>query len=185
MNDMEWMIHLLVRRCFVEAAYFGVVRALKTPSAEAHMLAGVGCCGCASPLAIGQRLLEGDSIPDEATGGSGLIISPATELPYEGFFHLLEAIRMNPDIQAPESLGEVFDAVADDLAYVSRREIHRPPDKARRYSHKLACLSAAVLLRRLTGTNRTLPGVGSTTLDCTMEIIEGELEQRGGDAIFY
>jgi hypothetical protein len=75
--------------------------------------------------------------------------------------------------------------VADDLAYVSRREIHRPPDKARRYSHKLACLSAAVLLTRLTGTNRSLPGVGSTTLDCTMEIIEGELGQRGGDAMFY
>lgn len=182
MDDLESIAHLLSRRCFVEAAYFGAVSALRTPTALAHMFAGVGCCGCAEPLAIAQRLLEDAPVRDEVD--AGLRISPATELPYEGFFHLIQAVRLHPAIKAPESLREVFDAVADDLAFVSRRELHRAPDKRRRYSHRVACLSAAVLLRRLTSNDRELPGVASPELEGAMEIIDEELGRSGGDATF-
>jgi hypothetical protein len=185
MVDLELVAHLLSRRCFAEAAYFGALSALKSPRAEAHMLAGVGCCGCAEPLAMAQRLLEDVPVHNEEVGAGVLRISPATELPYEGFFHLIEAVRLDPAIKAPRSLREVFDAVADDLAYVSRREIHRPPGKRRRYSHGIACVSAAVLLRRLTSNDRELPGVASPSLEGAMEIIDAELGRSGGDATFF
>ena len=77
------------------------------------MFAGVGCCGCAAGLAVAQRLLEGAPDPgDDAERPT--VVSPATELPYEGFFHLVEALRLDPAISAPKALREVFDAVADD-----------------------------------------------------------------------
>src|SRR5512146_2358032 len=111
MNDLELIAHLLSRRCFAEAAYLGAVSALRTPTALAHIYAGVGCCGCAEPLAIAQRLLEG--APTHAEVDAGLRVSPETELPYEGFFHLVQALRLDPAIKAPENLREVFDSVAD------------------------------------------------------------------------
>lgn len=184
MNDVEYVAHLLSRRCFVEAAYFGVLCALRAPTAEAHMFTGVGCCGCAAPLAHVQRLLEGVPMPDEKSGVDRLRISPGTPLPYEEFYHLLEAVRLNPAITAPDSLREVFDAVADDLAYVSRREL-RGSLTLRRYSHRTACLAAALLLRRMTGTDRALPGVLLSTPNVYTQIIEKELSQSGGDALFY
>lgn len=185
MDILEYIGHLLSRRCFTEAAYFGAVSALNSSTAEAHLLAGVGCCGCVEPLAIGQRLLEGVPVSDEQIGMNVLLISPATELPYEGFFHLIEAVRLDPAIKAPENLREVFDAVADDLAYFSRRELHRPPDKSKRHTLMGASLSAAVMLRRLTKSDRKLPGVLSSRLDGAIEIINEELVRSGGDATFF
>jgi hypothetical protein len=185
MGDLQFIAQLLSRRRFLEAAYFGAVSALKSPSPEAHLFTGVGCCGCVEPLAIGQRLLEGVPVPDEQLGTGFLAISPATELPYEGFFHLIEAVRLQPGIQAPGDLRPVFDAVADDLAYFSRRELHRPPDHRRRYTLRLASLSAALLLRRLTGSGSDLPGVASPVLEGAMKVIEEELGRSGGDATFY
>jgi len=117
-------------------------------------------------------------------GRSVPLVSPATELPYEGFLHLIEAIRRDPAITAPSSLREVFDAVADDLAYVSRRELHRPPDQRRRYTLREASLAAAVLLRRLTRSERALPGVASITLERVSVIIEQDLGRAGSDATF-
>ena len=75
-------------------------------------------------------------------------------------------------------------AVADDLAYASRREVRRPPDELRRYSHPMACLAAAVLLRRLTGTSRELPRVHPVRLAAAAEILDPELRGTGGDATF-
>jgi hypothetical protein len=181
MSDLPSIAVLLSRRCFIEAMYFGTIAALRLPSAEAHMFAGIGCCGCAEPLAIGQRLLDGM----EEVRASGLIVSPATELPYEGFFHLIEAVRLNPAIKAPENLREVIDAVADDLAYISRRELHRPPDKRRRYTLQDASVSAAMLLRRLTGSDSKLPGVALQRQEVASKIVERELTGNGGDATFY
>jgi hypothetical protein len=149
------------------------------------MLAGVGCCGCVEPLAIGQRLLEGVPVADEKLGMGSLLISPATELPYEGFFHLIEAVRLDPSIQAPENLRQVFDSVADDLAYASRRELHRPPGQRRRYTLQQASLSAAVLLRRLAASDRDLPGVVPPRLEGATAIVEEELGRSGGDATFF
>lgn len=183
MNDLESLAHLLSRRCFVEAAYFGTVSTLKSPTALAHMFAGVGCCGCVEPLAMAQRLLEDAPVRDEV--GVGLCISPVTELPYEGFFHLIQAVRLDPTIKAPENLRSVFDAVADDLAYVSRREFHRPPDKRRHYTLRAASLSAALLLRQLTGSDQELPGVMLPTIEVSKEIIDTELGRSGGDATLF
>lgn len=184
MDDLASIAALLSQRCFMDVAYFGVVHAMKSPSAEAHMLAGVGCCGCVEPLAIAQRLVEGVAVRDEDLASSMPPVSPATELPYEGFFHLIEAIRRDPAIAAPPSLCEVFDAVADDLAYFSRRELHRPPDRRKRYTLREASLCAAVLLRRLARTDRALPGAAPTALDIARSVIEQELRCGGGDAKF-
>ncbi|MDW8214031.1 MAG: hypothetical protein RMJ55_10770 [Roseiflexaceae bacterium] len=129
--------------------------------------------------------LEGVPMPDEKSGVDRLRISPGTRMPYEGFSHLLEAVRLNPAITAPDSLREVFDAVADDLAYVSRRELRGSFDGPLRYSHRTACLAAALLLRRMTGTDRALPGVLLSTPNVYTQIIEKELSQSGGDALFY
>lgn len=185
MDDLILIADLLSRRCFMEAAYFGVMRALKSPSAEAHLLTGVGCCGGIESLAIGQRLLEGVPVPEEKIGTADRPVSPATELPYEGFFHLIEAVRLDPAIKAPENLRMIFDAVADDLAFFSRRELHRPPDKRRQHTLQAASLSAAVLLRRLTNCDRELPGVASPRLEMAAETIEKELDRSGGDAAFF
>lgn len=173
-EDLDAVEHLLAQRFYAEAAYFAGVASARAPSARAHMLAGAGCCGCAEPLAAAQRLLDGDPDPGEAD--AGLRISPATELPYEGLEHLLEALRVEPALRAPEALRDVFDRVADDLAYVSRREIHRPPDARRTYSHGLAAVMAALLLRRLTGSDRELPRVSAPTLDAA----RGALAERLG-----
>jgi hypothetical protein len=99
--------------------------------------------------------------------------------------HLVEAVRLDPAIKASENLREVFDSVADDLASFSRRELHRPPDQRRRHTLQDASLSAAVLLRRLTGCDRKLPGVGSLNLEIAREIIDGELARTGSDARFF
>ena len=143
MDELSRIEHLLAQRFFAEAAYYGGVSATSSPTARAHLLAGVGCCGCAEPLAAAQRLLDGDPSRAPATVPAAFAVSPATELPYEGFLHLIEAVRLDPELRASEHLRDVLDGVADDLAYVSRREIHRPPDARRRYSHGLACVAAA------------------------------------------
>jgi hypothetical protein len=181
---VDSMVYLLSQRCFAEAAYFGAVQAMKKPSAQAHLFAGLGCCGCAEALAIAQRLLEGAPVPDEI-GAGGLRISPATRLIYEGFFHLLEALRLDPSIKVPGELRELADGVADDLAYVSRREMHMPPDKRKRYSLRQASVAAAVLIRRLTESSRELPRVMATTVEDATEIIDTELGRTGGDATFF
>jgi len=181
---VELMVYLLSQRCFPEAAYFGAVQAMKKPSAQAHLFAGLGCCGCAEPLAIAQRLLEGAPAPDEIDVG-GLRISPATGLIYEGFFHLLEAVRLDSSIKVPAELRDLGDGVADDLAYVSRREMHTPPDKRKSYTLRQASVAAAVLIRRLTESSRELPGVMTTTVEDATEIIDTELGRTGGDAIFF
>jgi hypothetical protein len=177
-DDPTAIEHLLARRYFAEAAYYAGVLATASPSARTHMLAGAGCCGCAEPLAGAQRLLDGDPDPHGDEGAGGLRVSPATELPYEGIRHLIAAHSLDPALRAPERLHEVLDGVADDLAYVSRREIHRPPDARRRYSHGVACVAAALLLRRLTGSERDLPRVAPSTVERAREIVEAELGGR-------
>lgn len=184
MMDLDSIAHLLSERCFTEVAYFATLEALQRPSAEAHLLAGAACCGCAQALAVSQRLLEGAPLESDAET-AGLRISPATDLPYEGFFHLIQALRIDPSIKTPENLRQVCDAVADDLAYVSRRELHTPPGKRKRYTLRLASVAAAILLRRLTESSRDLPGVMSPTLETAAEIIEAELSRTGGDAAFF
>jgi len=173
--ELTAMQHLLSQRFFAETAYFAGVGAALSPSAQAHMLAGAGCCGCAEPLAVAQRLVDGDPEPSREADGSALRVSPGTELPYAGFEHLVEAFRLDPGLRAPESVHDVLDSVADDLAYVSRREIHRPPDARRRHSHSLACVAAALLLRRLTGSERELPRVSPSTVERAREILVEEL----------
>jgi len=160
------------------------VSAIKAHSAVAHMLAGVACCGCAEPLAIGQRALEGASAPHEENASEPRTC-PATDLLYEGFFHLIEAVRLDSSIEAPAALRDQFDAIADDLAYVSRRELHAPADRRKRYSLRIASVAAAVLLRRLTRTAKELPGVMEPLRDSAVQIIEVELSRTGGDAMFY
>jgi hypothetical protein len=184
MDIPRYVASLLSRRYFAEAAYFGVVDALRNPSANAHLLAGIGCCGCVAPLATAQRLMDGDPVPDSDLGAGGLRVSPLTELPYEGLFHLIEAVRADPATEVPGQLREVADAVADDLAYASRREVRRPPDELRRFSHPMACLAAAVLLRRLTGTSRELPRADPARLAVAADILDTELSGTGGDATF-
>jgi hypothetical protein len=184
MTEIDYLSHLLSQRYFPEAAYFAVVLSLRNPSAPAHMLAGAACCGCCEPLAKAQKLLDGVEVPDEELGTGALRVSPITLLPYEGFFHLLQALRMDPSITAPANLREVFDSVADDLSYVSRRELELPPDQHKRYSLRMASVAAALLLRRFTGSTRELPGVMPTTITLATEIIDAELSQAGGDAAF-
>ena len=182
-DDMQALTYLLANRCYAEAAYFGTLRALRTADARAHLLAGIGCCGCAAPLADAQRLLEG--VPERAqASSSGLRVSPMSSLPFEGFFHLLQARRFDRTIMVPADLREIADEVADDLAFVSRRELHWPPNRPRRYTHRLACVAAALLLRDMTGNAGDPPGVLSPTRDAAREIIATELGQVGGDARF-
>ena len=184
MDIPPYVASLLAKGYFAEAAYFGGVEALRNPSASAHLLAGLGCCGCVAPLATAQRLLDGDPVPEGELGIGQLRVSPGTELPYEGLFHLIEAVRADRAAEVPGPLREVADAVADDLAYASRREVRRPPDEPRRYSHSMACLAAAVLLRRLTGTSRELPRAHPALLAAADEILDTEIAGTGGDATF-
>jgi len=184
MTDLDYIVHLLTNKCFAEAAYFASVGAAKAPSSLSHLLAGSACCGCAEPLAIAQRLLEGAPVPDEI-GAGGLRVSPATDLPYEGFFHLIESLRLDSSIQPTPDLCQVFDDIADNLAYVSRRELHRGIARRHRYTMREVTVSAAILLRRWTGSGRELPGVMKPLLDLGAEIIESELHRLGGDADFF
>jgi len=182
-DDVQAITSFLANRYYAEAAYFGTLLSLRTADARAHLIAGIGCCGCSAPLADVQRLLEG--VPERAeTGTCGLRVSPMTSLPIEGFFHLVQARRLDRTIMVPADLREVADEVADDLAFVSRRELHWPPDRPRRYSHRLACVAAALMLREMTGNASDLPGVASPTRDAARGIIATELGQTGGDAFF-
>jgi hypothetical protein len=101
-------------------------------------------------------------------------VSPGAVLPYDGFEHLVQSARLDPHLRAPGRLRDVLDAVADDLAYVSRREIHRPPDARRRYSHGLAAVAAALLLRRPTGSEADLPRA-ALTVERAREVVDAEL----------
>jgi hypothetical protein len=161
---------LVAERHFVEVAYFAGVSATASPSAEAHLFAGIGCCGCVEPQAVAQRVLE----DEDGLGGGGLRVSFATRLPYAGLDHLLEAVRADPELRAPDHLREVIDGVAEDLAYVSRREV-RTSSAGYRHSHGLTCVAAALLLRRLTGSERELPGVMAFSLRAGREVLEAEL----------
>ena len=183
MVDLELVTHLLSKRCFADAIYFATLSAIQTPSARAHMLAGIACCGCVEPLATAQRLLEG-AAKDRTFQVGPLLVSPMSMLPYEGFFHLIQALRLDPSITAPASLRPVADEVADDMAYVSRRELHFPPEQRKRYTHGAASLGAAMLLRRLAGSDRELPGVIGD-LGYLHEIIDAELAGKSGDADFF
>ena len=70
------------------------------------------------------------------------------------------------------------------MAYVSRRELHFPPEQRKRHTHRAASLGAATLLRRLTGSNRELPGViGDPSYRNAM--VDEELAGTGGDAEFF
>lgn len=184
MTDSEFLVNLLGTRCYAEAAYYGGLLALKERSATAHMLAGAACCGYAEPAAAAQRILEGAPLEGEI-GPGGLRVSPQTTLPYEGFFHLLEARRLDPSISAPSTIRPIFDSIADDLAYFSRREFHSSADRPKKYSLRMASVSAALLLRQLTGSDRELPGVAPITLETAKEILQTELARSGGDATFY
>jgi len=184
MNETDYISYLLSQRYFPEAAYFASILSLQTPTASAHMLAGAASSGCAEPLAKAQKLLEGIDVPDEELGTGGLRVSPITLLPYEGFFHLLQALRLDPSLTAPANLREVFDSIAEDLAYISRRELELPPDQSKRYSLRIASVAAALLLRRLTRNTSELPGVMAATVTLAREIIDAELSRTGGDAAF-
>jgi hypothetical protein len=185
MTEIDYISNLLSQRYFPEAAYFASLLSLQNPTATLHMLAGAACCGCAEPLAKAQKLLDGVDVPDEELGTGGLRVAPITLLPYEGFFHLLQALRMDPSIKAPTNLHVVFDSIADDLSYFSRRELELPPDQRKRYSLRMASVVAALLLRRLTGSTRELPQVMPATITLATEIIDAELSQAGGDAAFF
>ncbi len=184
MSDFEYWDTLLAGRCFTEAAYFCTISARSNPSARAHMSAGLSCCGCAHALAIAQRILEDDPVPENERHVGSIHVSPQTELLYEGFFHLLEAVRLDPAIKAPAHLRDVFDSVADNLVFISRCNFHRPPDRRKRHSLRDASLAAAVLLRRLTDSKHKLKAP-APSLDYAEEIIEVELARSDGDAMFY
>ena len=158
MVDLELVTHLLSKRCFADAIYFATLSAIQTPSARAHMLAGIACCGCVEPLATAQRLLEG-AAKDRTFQVGPLLVSPMSRLPYEGFFHLIQALRLDPSITAPASLRPVADEVADDMAYVSRRELHFPRSSASATHTAPPAWARAMLLRRLAGSDRELPGM--------------------------
>ena len=150
MVDLDRVTLFLSKRYFADVLYLATLGAIQSRASRAHMLAGIACCGCAEPLASGQRLLEGVG-KDPITQPGPLIVSPMTMLPYEGFFHLIQAFRIEPSLTAPvASLRSLADDVADDMAYVSRRELHFPPEQRKRHAHRTASLGAAMLLRRLT-----------------------------------
>jgi hypothetical protein len=184
MTGAEFLVNLLSKRWYAEAAYYGGLLAIKEGSATSHMLAGAACCGYAEPAALAQRILEGAPVAEDV-GPGGLRVSPQTSLPYDGFFHLVEARRLDPSISAPATLRSVFDAIADDLAYFSRREFHASADRPKKYSLRIASVSAALLLRQLTGSDRELPGVAPITLETAREILQTELAGSGGDASFF
>ena len=93
-DDLDAVEDLLVQRYFVEVAYYAGVSAAIAPSAApAHLLAGVGCRACAEPLAVAERLLDGDADPRADEGAGGLRVSPGTELPYDGFEHSAQSAR--------------------------------------------------------------------------------------------
>ena len=94
-----------------------------------------------------------------------------TRMPFAGLDHLLAAFRADPRLSAPADLHAVIDAVADDLAYTSRREIRT----SQRHSHGVTCIAAALLLRRLTGSDRELPGVMVARRRSAEEILAEEL----------
>lgn len=181
--DIEQLSHLLFKGYFSEVLYFGLNKVLKKPDAQVHMLTGVACCGLASPLANAQRSLEGAPWPKSAIQANA--VSPGTELPYEGLFHLITALRLDPAVKAPSHLHEVFDRIATDLTYVSRREIRRSPDRQLQYSHHMTCITAALLLKKMIGkTTDELPNVPHIRITLAQEILNKELQKSGGDAAF-
>jgi hypothetical protein len=185
MECLDYVVQLLFRGCFTEAMYFSILSVMKAPTASAHMLAGVSCCGGVVPLGQSQKLLEGVNDGTVYKEKSELPVSTDTALYYEGFFHLLQTFRIDPSIRAPIKLIKVFDDIADNLAYISRRELHVQPANRKRYTLRLASVAAAILIRRLTGSKRELPGVMPTLIDYATEIINTELNRTGGDAVFF
>jgi hypothetical protein len=184
MADLDFVVNLFSRRYYVETAYFAAINAIKTPTAMAHMLAGVGCCGCAEPLADLQKLFEGSVVTNQQLGDE-IRISPNTALYYEGFFHLLQAFRMDPLIKAPSQIHEVLEDVINNLAYISRRELYAPPNSRKKYTFRIASVAAACLIQRLINSNKDLPGVMPTVLDQAANIIAIELTLTGGDSYFF
>jgi hypothetical protein len=124
---------------------------------------------------LAQRLIEGVDVPEHELGGGGLVVSAGSELPYEGALHLVEALRADPQLVCPPELCSVVDEIADDLAYLSRREQHRAPDRRRPHTLRAVSLAAAVLLRRVTGSARSLPGLDEPQLATARATIDALL----------
>lgn len=171
MIDRKYWEYLLRERFFPELAYFAGVSATASSSPEAHLFAGIGCCGHVVLQANVQRIIEDAPLDDEDLRPGGLGVSPMTRMPFAGLDHLIAAFRADPGIAMPQDLHDVIDGVADDLAYTSRREIQT----SQRHSHGQTCIAAALLLRRLTGSEHELPGVMVARARIAEEILAEEL----------
>jgi hypothetical protein len=173
MIELETLLHFLRERCFAEAAYFAALRASESGVADDFVLAGLACCGCVGPSAIAQRLLEGAEVAEESLGGGGLRVSPATPLVHAGFAHLINALRRDPAARVPTELIPTAEAIADDLAFASRRELHSAVVRNQRGDYAEICRANAVLLRRLCLSTRELPAIRS--YERANELIAAEL----------
>ncbi len=104
----------------------------------------------------------------------GLRVSPMSQLPFAGFDHLLAAFRADPQLRAPERFREVIDGIADDLAYMSRREIQSSDviPTARRASRPRCSCAASP------GASPCSRAYGRAQIEVAQEILAAELAPR-------
>jgi len=181
--ESQYVQRLVEERRFTEALYFGALMLARQRSPELHLLLGLACHAAIRPLADLQRMLRSYQ-PSDDPAASTLMIGANTLLVYEGFYHLIEALRQDRKIQIPESTRHVADEILLDLQWYMKQESHGFASN-KRDSLKMTAVAGAVLLHRLTGHAGAPSFLLKTEVECADQMIEEELNGTGGDAVFY
>lgn len=180
MNDKTAHVRRLVAaRLFPDALYFGALCLTHETSAELHMLLGVACCGCCLPIAEAQRMLNNVPV---ASAGRGLLVGNATLLVHEGFQHLAEALRREPDLEVSADFAPVVRQVGDDLSWYLREDF-KGFRIGRQHTLRDAAMGAAALLGRLLRSPPALPDAWMR--DVAETLADEEIRAPSLDASFY
>lgn len=180
--DLASVRYLVNSSRFVEALYFGALLLSRQPSAELHLLLGLACCGAVKPIAASVRMLqEPDADYDPALAGGGLIVGANTSMVREGFFHMIEALRAEPEIKFAVGTQPAVSDVLKQMSWYMRQEFHGFDD-ARKPDLRSSAAAAALLLYRLGGSTAPLSPLQDR--EGAEAAIAQWLRMTGGDAAF-
>lgn len=183
---------LVENQRFIEALYFGVMEQKANPSSELHLNLGISCCATIKPIADIERYLkdrksyeETSSFVNPVVDVEGLGVVRSSRLVNEGLHHFLQAIKLNPKIQVPDSLKPITKTIIQDLEDYMRQEFQGYPTSLE-YGLKGAGLAAIVLLCELQGDNpKEITNLYPPTIDAAYELISKLFATDNKQAFFY
>ncbi|HLP87529.1 MAG TPA: hypothetical protein VK184_02845 [Nostocaceae cyanobacterium] len=184
---------LVENQRFIEALYFGVMEQQSNPSSELHLNLGISCCATIKPIADIERYLkdrtsyeETSSFVNPVVDVEGLGVVRSTMLVNEGLHHFLQAKRLNPQIQVPDSLKPITITIIQDLQDYLRQEFQGYSTSLLEYKLRIAGLAATVLLCELQGDNpKEKIKLYQNAIDSAYELISKLFATDNKQSFFY